>query len=142
MLNHYYSNHYPPHTVSSLPCVCTPRTHPRADFVYIHRKEYPLDQVRHLFGPGPAPIWTRSTHTLDLVQAPPCRHCATSNAEIHEKCVTHCILCNEQRGNPPKPCCSLHAFPHHGAGLHYEWRRFTPRLVQVSQCSEQGVSAN
>ncbi len=115
-------------------------------------------------GPGPAPIWTRSTHTLDLVHTPPgpgptpsYRHCATSNAEIHEKCVVRCHDCNEQRANPPKPCCSLQIvqrttrksaktvlliarFPtpvaqvsaSNGAGFPPRWRRFPTPMAQAS----------
>ena len=67
-------------------------------------------------GPGPAYIWTRSTHLY--------QHDATNNAEKPEKCVVRCHDCNEQRGNSPKPCCSLHAFPLYGAGLTLTWRRF------------------
>ena len=70
---------------------------------------------------------------MDLVQAPPCRHCATSNAEIHEKCVTHCILCNEQRGNRPKPCYSLHASPP-------QWRKFPLQMAPASHTDGAGLA--
>jgi len=86
--------------------------------------------------PNPFPrgrglIWTRSTHLY--------QHDATNNAEKPEKCVVRCHDCNEQRGNSPKPCCSLHAFPLYGAGFTLTWRRFPlpwrrfhPPMAQVS----------
>ena len=92
-------------------------------------------------GPGSAYIWTRSTHLY--------QHDATSNADSPQNRVAHCKSCNEQRGNRPKPCYSLHAFPTlwrrfvvwmvlvchmNGTGVPCRWCRSPLQLVQVGKC--------
>ena len=85
-----------------------------------------------LVGPGPASVfrpspnipWTRSTLLY--------QHDATSNADSRQNRVAHCKSCNEQRGNRPKPCYSLHAFP-------TLWRRFVVWMVLVCHMNGTGV---
>ncbi len=70
---------------------------------------------------------------------------ATNNAQIPQNRVAHCKSCNEQRGNRPKPCYSLHASPLQwrkfplqmapashpdGAGFPPRWRRLRPQTLQ------------
>ena len=76
--------------------------------------------------------WTWSSTYLDLAHThpgpgppPPRCHFATSNAENPQKCVTHCIRCNEQRANQPKPRYSLHASPSTAQVSHLSGAGFT-----------------
>ena len=91
-------------------------------------------------GPGPAPIWTRSTHTLDLVQAllagivqrltrksPKTvlliANRATNYAQIGQNRVTHCTL------------------PHSsGASFRFKWRRLPTPMAQTSLPDGAGLA--